>query len=190
MYCNICLAINLIPPSLVRMTAVPFHICTSDPILYVTSPWSVISEEMFTLEMAPPSWRRLRPSRVAVSIDFETGLTLWAWLIFFYTNSGLYFLWKPYCYCCYQITSIFSSGTLTGTACRCKRWVVLSMKFIKCKKSSHPFKHVFSFSPLIKWNYIYQHLATQKSQQEPLHQSTERRENLSEHRANGCWQLP
>ena len=139
--------------------------------------------------MAPPSWRRLRPSRVAVSIDFETGLTLWAWLIFFYTNSGLYFLWKPYCYCCYQITSIFSSGTLTGTACRCTRWVVHSMKFIKCKKSSHPFKHVFSFSPLIKWNYIYQHLETQKSQQEPLHQSTERRENLSEHRANGYWQL-
>ena len=95
-----------------------------------------------------------------------------------------------YCYCFYQIISIFSSGTLTGTACTCKRWVVLSIKFIKCKKSSHPFKHVFWFAALIKWNYIYQHLETPKSKREPLNQSTERRENLSEHRANGYWQLP
>ena len=44
------------------------------------------------------------------------------------------------------ITFLCRCGALTGTVYTWKRLVVLSIKFIKCKKSNHPFEHVVSFS--------------------------------------------
>ena len=41
---------------------------------------------------------------------------------------------------------LFRCGALTGIVYIWKRLVVLSVKFIKCKKSNHPFEHVVSFS--------------------------------------------
>ena len=41
---------------------------------------------------------------------------------------------------------LFRCGALTGTVYTWKRLMVLSVKFIKCKKSNHPFEHVVSFS--------------------------------------------